>query len=101
MRDLILLSFASWRLSNLLVNEAGPRNVFVKLRKITGIYYDEQSKRQSRTFVGDIFNCIWCMSVWVGFVMCVISQVGGVRKWFVNPLGIAGLIVFLDSKVKE
>lgn len=101
MRDLILLVFASWRLSNLLVNEAGPGNVLVKLRKLTGIYYDERSKRQSRTFIGDLFNCIWCMSVWVGLLMVILNQVEGVRKWFVTPLGLAGLVVFLDSKVKE
>jgi len=51
---LIILSLAVWRISSLLVQEDGPYQVLLTIRNYT-----------------KLFDCIWCMSVWVGISITV------------------------------
>lgn len=51
-----ILALAVWRLSSLLVNEDGPNEIFADLRaRIKG-------------YTG-LMECIWCLSVWIGFAV--------------------------------
>jgi hypothetical protein len=51
---LIVGILAVWRLSHLLVSEAGPWDVFKWMRR-----------RFARSVFGDLVNCFYCLSVWV------------------------------------
>lgn len=55
MLQLTLLSLATWRLTALLVYEAGPRGIFAYLRKVSDA-------------IGGPLECFWCTSVWVGLL---------------------------------
>lgn len=101
MTRLILLSFAAWRLSNLLVNEAGPGNVLVTLRRRMGVKYDAQSRRTSDSWTGDLFNCIWCMSVWAAGLVALLSLNRGAEKFILTPLGLAGLVVAIEEVINH
>jgi hypothetical protein len=46
--DFIILALATWRLSNLLVNESGPYDVFERVRARVGVYYDDYGSPQGR-----------------------------------------------------
>lgn len=66
----IVVIFAVWRLSSLLsVNhaEAGPFNVFNRIRDRAGVKFDEYSRPYGKSQIAQILACIWCTSVWVAF----------------------------------
>ncbi len=68
MIELIVYGLATWRVSSLLVNEAGPGNVFLWLRGVVGIEHDEGGMVTviPDGFWPSLFSCVWCCSVWVG-----------------------------------
>lgn len=64
---IVLLGLATWRVSSLLVSEEGPFDVFLKLRKLTGIVHDDDGKPMviPKTFFAQLLSCVWCTSIWV------------------------------------
>src|SRR3990172_3330830 len=66
--SLLIYGLATWRISSILVNEAGPWDVFVRLRALAGIGHDKnrQAVIIPDGFFASILSCIWCCSVWVG-----------------------------------
>jgi len=77
--NLLILSAAVWRISFLLVEEDGPFDVFDRLRKLAGIRYDINGERIYisdaplwRLSLAEVFNCIYCMSVWVGILFAIL-----------------------------
>lgn len=64
----LIISLATWRVSSLLVNEAGPWNIFLKLREGLGFTHDDSKNKViiPDGFFGELFSCIWCCSLWVG-----------------------------------
>lgn len=68
MIELIIYGLATWRVSSLLVNEAGPGNVFLRLRGLIGIEHDEGGMVTviPDGFLPGVFSCVWCCSLWVG-----------------------------------
>lgn len=79
MVEFITGALAVWRLSRLLHKEAGPYDVFGKLRDKAGITYDVRSIPHADTEVGKAFLCMWCLSVWVGFGIAASQRRGIVR----------------------
>lgn len=43
-----------WRITHLLYGEDGPRDVFVRLRRLAG-----------RSLIGQLLDCFYCLSVWI------------------------------------
>jgi hypothetical protein len=99
--DLVILVFASWRLSNLLVEEEGPGNIFVKVRKYMGVYYDEYSQKQTTGWLGDLFSCVWCMSIWGSFILVSLNKWRVFRQHLILPLGLSGLVVLVHSAIRK
>jgi hypothetical protein len=71
---LILATLATWRVTHLLVNEDGPADVVVRLRR-----------RAGSGFAGSLMDCFYCMSFWVA--VAVVSTVTRSRRpapllWF-------------------
>lgn len=64
---LLILILATWRISSLLVSEDGPFGIFARLRD--ELSYNEFS--QPSSFVSELFNCLWCMSIWVGLILMI------------------------------
>lgn len=67
----IVLSLATWRVTSLLVNEAGPFDLFAKLRHLVGVRYDERSVPYGTNVLANAFSCIWCMSVWIALIAAI------------------------------
>lgn len=98
---LLILGFATWRVSSLLVSEEGPFSVLAKFRFIIGVRYDELSRPIGTNVIADLFTCVWCASVWIGLFFAVI--------WYINndiaiiialPFAISSLAIIIDSFVK-
>jgi hypothetical protein len=65
--DFVIGFMAVWRLSSLIVQEKGPFNIFVKIRKLAKIEHDDTGEVVSSpdTFWGGLLSCVWCSSVWI------------------------------------
>lgn len=66
--EFIVLGLATWRVSNLLVDEKGPWDLFLKMRKLAGIEHDEDGTAIliPDGFMPGVLSCVWCASIWVG-----------------------------------
>ena len=66
--SLVTFGLATWRISSMLVNEAGPWDIFLKLREANGITHDDQKNKViiPDGFWGSFYSCIWCNSLWIG-----------------------------------
>lgn len=71
---LIILSFATWRLSNLLVDEEGPWAVFSTLRYRAGVRFRDAppyDQYGTNSFARGLI-CLWCVSVWIGIGLSIL-----------------------------
>ena len=92
---IVVLILATWRLSSLLAQEAGPADVFVWVRRMVGVWYDDAGDPQGVGILSDGITCVWCNSVWVGGVLAVAYWVApDVIFWLALPFALsAGAIV--------
>lgn len=67
MITILLMPFAVWRITSLLVFEEGPFGILDAFRHEIGIRYDEHSNKYGKNVVADAFSCFWCASIWIGF----------------------------------
>lgn len=77
---LLIFILATWRVSSLLVREAGPFHIFEKLRELTGITHDEDGnilEIPDDRFWVELLSCIWCCSIWVA--------IGWTVLWLIIP----------------
>lgn len=69
-----LYVLAVWRFSSLVVHEAGPLDLFLRVRMYAGAYAVGE---QSNLAVG--IQCMWCVSMWVGIAVTLAH--GTVLGW--------------------
>ena len=67
--DIVLYSLAVWRISSLLCHEDGPKAIFRKMR--------EGLERRGFELFYQLFQCVWCTSIWVGSGLMVL--------WYLVP----------------
>lgn len=67
--DLLVIGLATWRISKILVDEEGPFKVFHHLRIF--ISKGLPTGNQFIETLWGLFSCVWCMSVWVGFLLAL------------------------------
>lgn len=65
------LCLAVWRITSLLMNEAGPYNVLHRLRFWAGIRHNRENAPIATTELAKVFQCHWCLSLWVSLVFVV------------------------------
>jgi hypothetical protein len=74
------LSLAVWRISYMLTTEAGPMDIFVKLRAL---------------HMGGLFDCIYCTSVYAGF-LALLFWLWGVHL-LLYPFALSGCALMLRA----
>jgi hypothetical protein len=98
MIELIVNGLATWRISNMLVEEEGPYDIFERLRHRLGVQYLEDGAAYSHNEWGKLFTCVWCMSVWVGAIVFIVSTLTGVA-WFGIPFALSALAIIINEAV--
>lgn len=93
MINLIVGALATWRLSHLLIKEDGPYDVFGRLRDAVGITYDERSRPVAGSELAKIFLCFWCMSIWVGLFITLLTAP---RRWYINALAYSAVTIGIE-----
>ena len=88
----LVLVLATWRLTYGLIYEQGAFGVFDHARRIA-----------NRVGAGDLFACVYCLSVWVGGGLYVLhlSPIHPVNDIFVSALALSAGAVFVDKVHKE
>lgn len=93
----VILALASWRIASLLVDEAGPLDVFEKLRVVVGIKYDEKNEPYASNELSKQFMCIWCMSLYVAILLCCIFYLFNWFMFVLVPFAIGAIAMLCDK----
>lgn len=68
--ELVVLMLGVWRVTSILNREEGPWGVFLKWREWLGVLHDADNEpigvKDDRLVLAKLFECQWCLSVWVG-----------------------------------
>lgn len=101
--DIILLSFGTWRVSQALVIETGPFNLFRVVRELLGFEYAEDGLVivLPESFPGTVFTCVWCMSFWIAFPALTIFYVSPIVVTFLGLWGLASAIASLILSLSD
>lgn len=85
----------------MLVYEDGPADLFANLRRAAGVANMEDGSRipvyglpKWQYFFASIFSCIYCMSVWVGFLFSVPFS-DTVVNWFIYSMFCSTAAIFI------
>lgn len=98
--DVIILTLAVWRVSNLFVNEDGPFMLFAELRRLAGVTYDFESEPIAETEPAKLFSCVFCFSVWLGLAVAVAYYFYPLRTyWVCLPFALSAGAIALDRWV--
>lgn len=66
----ILAALACFRVTELLVVDDGPGDIFLKLRERVGVY-DSGIDDRPRTQLGRIFECPFCLGLWLALPLAL------------------------------
>lgn len=100
--EYFILALATWRISSLLVNEAGPGNIFRKIREWAGIGHDEAGNvyMVPDRFFAKLLSCVWCASLWVGLGWAGISfLLPHLAKWMALPFALSAGAILMECAV--
>lgn len=94
----LILALATWRISSLLVGERGPGDIFEKMRRWLGVYYDADNQGHGSNMVAEAFTCVWCLSIWVGVIITVsFLLIPNITTWLAMPLALSAAAIVVDK----
>ena len=85
----VLAALATWRVTHLLLEEDGPADVVVRLRR-----------RAGSSWAGDLLDCFYCLSVWVA-VPFAVGLAGRRRVDPVTCLAVSGAACLLEQATRQ
>lgn len=98
--DKLLLALAVWRVTSLLVQEDGPYDVFAKLRRFIGVYYDEYSVKRGKNVVASAMTCVWCFSVWIALLFVLLfGETTSIAVFFVDWMSVSAIAIVVNEVV--
>lgn len=99
MVELLRLGLATYRLTSLVVKEAGPFDMFVHFRSWAGVY-DIGSDGKPLTVFGKMVECPYCFGLWMAILLTLLPE-NRYTKWFTIVLAVAGIQTFLQDQTVE
>lgn len=89
-----VLSLAVWRISALLVIEDGPFDIFARFRRFIGVRYRENNTAYGTNVIAQLFTCVWCLSIWVGFGLAWASGYSvNIHSYFLVGLALSAMAI--------
>lgn len=86
---LLVAGLATWRISSLLLYEAGPLDVFLRVRSLAA----------RRSFTAQLFSCMYCLSLWVA-VPCAVAAL--TDYWVAMlPLALSAMAIMVNRWSSE
>lgn len=98
---IIIAILATWRLSAMLSYETGPLNAFTWVRELTGIAHDDFGEKVAvpNSFFAELLDCVWCISVWLGFVVTVVLYFYPVLVWVLLPFALSAGAILIERLI--
>ena len=98
--ELLAVGLGGWRVASLLTQEAGPGQVFLRLRRMAGIRHDDSGlpTEWPETFLASLLSCIWCTSVWTTLLLWGLWQIEPKGVLLFGAMGVALLADKVSSK---
>lgn len=97
--NILLAVLGTWGAVWLLIYGDGPAAILARFRHWMGVRYtDTTGERYGDTWIGDLFNCPVCLSVWIAPVVL------GLLVWFwpiVAVLAVVGSIRIIVEFVQD
>jgi hypothetical protein len=87
----LVATLAAWRLTSILHRE----EIASFIRSWVGIREEEGLLVHPETFLGKLFGCFWCLSVWVS-AGCFL--VAAYEPLILMPFAISTVVIFLEEK---
>jgi hypothetical protein len=85
----VLAALAIWRITHLFVNEDGPWDASLRLRRAL-----------NGTFAGNLFSCFYCLSIWIAApfaFFCAATRVERIVCWW----ALSGAAILLERATGE
>lgn len=95
MLNFLIGILATFRITSLFVSEAGPFDVFSKLRDAAGVVYDDRSQPQGANEVAKALTCVWCASVYAGGAIALLQGYRG-RQMVLRALAYSAGAIVID-----
>ena len=100
MIDFIILALATWRMSSLLADEAGPFEVLERVRYHIGVRDTSDMIPYGTNELARGALCGWCNSIWIGFFWTALYLLWSPIVYFALPFAMSAVAVivygFLD-----
>ncbi len=90
----IVAALASWRLASIAHREG----IFRPVRRWLGIGEEGGVITYPETFLGELFSCLWCLSVWTGTLCTVLLFV---FPHVLLPFALSALAIGLERAVEH
>lgn len=98
MLDILILTLATWRVSSLLASEAGPWDVFGRLRHRAGVRYGDDDQPYGTNQLARGLLCVWCCSLWIGAGLTVCHYLfPAVVFWLALPFALSAGAVIVEE----
>lgn len=100
---LIIAALAVYRLTFMLNAEAGPGDIFGRLRARMGVKFDQYSNPYSDHWIGQGVLCYYCLSVWIAFGISALVLAAfafnraDIAFWGLLPFALSGISIFLKK----
>ena len=92
---ILILGLVCFRLTQLLVYDEGPFDVFLRIRRRVGVYDLGQDGR-SQTELGKALSCAFCTGLWVAAPLAAIAHPEGAIEFFITWFAIASVQAVLE-----
>lgn len=92
----LLIGLAAWRLTSLLSSEAGPFDVFQRIREMFGVTHDDGGVvfGVPQTFMAMLITCPWCLGVWMAAGCWILWEVEPV---IVGVFAASSIVVIVEA----
>lgn len=101
--DFLILGLATWRMASLLAREAGPFDVFLRIRKLSGITHDDEKNvvMVPERFFAQMISCVWCNGLYIATFWTLCRLLTPFAIWFASPFALGALAIWVDSRASR
>lgn len=106
MFNLILLVFATWRITSLIKDEDGPYEIFYKFRESIGLTEAYENNQRilisNGSLLADIVQCFWCLSIWTGYGIALLAVMFGLinaNEFVFYGLALSAISILIEEKI--
>lgn len=86
----IIGGLVTWRISNILVKQKGPQDVFIRFRA----YLAKRQKRSGGLF--DMISCVTCTSMYIG-LLASLAVSDGFLEWLAYGLSFSAISSIIEA----